>query len=337
MATADVKKKGAEMGSGSADIVALASDRLSAVAGAMQKEGMTEPVKAELSAIMALLETVVGLYDVAPVEGAPAEGDVEMADEGDDATEKSMTPGEFLCHAASEITAIQAETDPVKKAFRRQVLESALKKAQSFEQSGGAALKIPMYRDPMRKPDPTSGPPPSPPSGGGQYAGNKQSPSGPVQTDVAGGNFVSKMADVKKKLAGLTSAAPTPAPNEEQVRKVSPAWSSEYVRDLPDGCFLYIEANAQKDLAGRSQSSHRHWPVKDAEGKLDVRKIADAIEQIPMSGFPKEVKESLLKQAQKLLTQAEVTKGLMQDEEGWPLDLADPAFMKKKGAPLPKL
>jgi HK97 family phage prohead protease len=61
-------------------------------------------------------------------------------------------------------------------------------------------------------------------------------------------------------------------------------WSTAEVNALPDSCFLYIESGGAKDDEGKTvPRSLRHFPYKDAEGKIDLPHLRNAIARIPQS------------------------------------------------------
>lgn len=64
-------------------------------------------------------------------------------------------------------------------------------------------------------------------------------------------------------------------------------WSAAFVNDLPDSSFLYIEPGGKKDETNRTTPrALRHFPVKDASGKVDVPHARNAIARIPQSNAP---------------------------------------------------
>lgn len=80
-------------------------------------------------------------------------------------------------------------------------------------------------------------------------------------------------------------------------------WSTAYVNNLPDSCFLYIESGGKKDAQGRTEPrSLRHLPFKDASGKVDLPHLRNAIARIPqMSGISDSTKASLQSKAREML------------------------------------
>lgn len=79
-------------------------------------------------------------------------------------------------------------------------------------------------------------------------------------------------------------------------------WSTAQVNDLPDSSFLYIESGGEKDGDGRTTPrSLRHFPYKDADGKIDLPHLRNAIARIPQSNAPGLNKDAVQKRAQKIL------------------------------------
>jgi len=82
-------------------------------------------------------------------------------------------------------------------------------------------------------------------------------------------------------------------------------WSTKFVNDLPDSSFLYIESGGKKDAGGKTTPrSLRHFPVKDADGKVDLPHVKNALSRIPQSDLPDSVKKKCTAAAQKLLDAA---------------------------------
>lgn len=67
----------------------------------------------------------------------------------------------------------------------------------------------------------------------------------------------------------------------EEVAKAK--WSRAYINDLPDSHFLYIEPGGKKDSEGKTvPRSLRHLPYKDANGKIDIPHLRNAIARAPL-------------------------------------------------------
>ena len=87
-------------------------------------------------------------------------------------------------------------------------------------------------------------------------------------------------------------------------------WDTAYMNNLPDSAFLYVQAGGTKDAQGMTvPRSLRHFPVKDAGGKLDMPHLRNALVRIPQSNAPLPVKKACLAAAQKLLGAAKVKRG----------------------------
>lgn len=104
-------------------------------------------------------------------------------------------------------------------------------------------------------------------------------------------------------------------------------WTTRYINDLPDSAFLYIEAGGKKDEEGKTTPrSLRHFPIYDADGKLDLPHLRNAIARIPQSNAPgltDEKKRQLQEKARKLLAKAQGGKALMiKSEDGDVVTLA---------------
>jgi HK97 family phage prohead protease len=82
-------------------------------------------------------------------------------------------------------------------------------------------------------------------------------------------------------------------------------WTTAYINDLPDSHFLYVEPGGSKDDQGKTvPRSLRHFPYKDASGKVDLPHLRNALSRIPQSKLPSEVKSRLTTKAQRLLENA---------------------------------
>jgi len=94
-------------------------------------------------------------------------------------------------------------------------------------------------------------------------------------------------------------------------------WTTAYVNDLPDSAFLYVEPGGKKDADGRTvPRSLRHFPVKDAGGKVDLPHLRNAIARIPQSKIPAGKKSALQARARRMLeaARAKVSKGIDPDD-----------------------
>lgn len=89
-------------------------------------------------------------------------------------------------------------------------------------------------------------------------------------------------------------------------------WSTAFVNELPDSSFLFIQSGGKKDADGKTvPRNYRHFPYKDAAGKVDLPHLRNAIARIPQSNAPGLNKRAVQARAQQIL--AETQKSL--DEE----------------------
>lgn len=92
-------------------------------------------------------------------------------------------------------------------------------------------------------------------------------------------------------------------------------WTTAYMNGLPDSAFLYIESGGSKDGEGKTvPRSKRHFPYKDATGKVDVAHVRDAIGRIPQStfGLSPAQKKTLQNRARKILADNQKETGLIE-------------------------
>ena len=79
-------------------------------------------------------------------------------------------------------------------------------------------------------------------------------------------------------------------------------WTTKYKNDLPDSSFMYISPGGKKDAEGKTvPRSLRHFPYKDANGKIDVIHLRNAIARIPQAFIPTALKKRLQDKARSLL------------------------------------
>lgn len=82
-------------------------------------------------------------------------------------------------------------------------------------------------------------------------------------------------------------------------------WTTAYINDLPDSSFLYIEPGGKKDGDGKTTPrALRHFPVRDANGAVDLPHLRNALARIPQSSLSQDVKDSATAAAKKLLASA---------------------------------
>ncbi|GEM_PF-3336569 len=93
------------------------------------------------------------------------------------------------------------------------------------------------------------------------------------------------------------------AVNESESEK----WTVEYINDLPDSAFLYIEPGGEKDEEGKTVPRRlRHLPYRDKENKIDLEHLRNAIVRLSQENTGKDwltddLREKLLSKARALL------------------------------------
>lgn len=91
--------------------------------------------------------------------------------------------------------------------------------------------------------------------------------------------------------------------NEPEASKA--VWTTAYINDLPDSCFLYIEDGGEKDEEGKTTPrSLRHFPYRNAQGEIDLPHLRNALARIPQSNLPQAVKDRLMAKARRILEEA---------------------------------
>ena len=103
--------------------------------------------------------------------------------------------------------------------------------------------------------------------------------------------------------------APIAAPTEAEPVAIDKAkWSTAQINDLPDASFLYVETGGEKDSDGKTAPrSLRHFPVKDADGNVDMPHLKNALSRIPQSDLPQEIKDKCSAKAEKMMADAEAS------------------------------
>lgn len=95
-------------------------------------------------------------------------------------------------------------------------------------------------------------------------------------------------------------------------------WDTAYVNDLPNGSFLYVEPGEDDGEGKRVPRTKRHFPYKDAEGKVDLAHLRNAIARIPQSNAPgldESKKVQLQARARRMLEHADDGKTYDEPEE----------------------
>ena len=85
--------------------------------------------------------------------------------------------------------------------------------------------------------------------------------------------------------------------------KVAAVWTTAKQNDLPDSSFLYLSPGGEKDEDGKTTPrTLRHWPYKDADGKVDLPHLRNALARIPQTqDVPAQAKASAISRARKIL------------------------------------
>jgi len=80
-------------------------------------------------------------------------------------------------------------------------------------------------------------------------------------------------------------------------------WTTKYMNDLPDSAFLWIQPGGDKDSEGKTTPrSYRHLPFKDADGKIDLPHLRNALARLDqLKGVGTTTKNQLRDRAEKLL------------------------------------
>jgi len=102
-------------------------------------------------------------------------------------------------------------------------------------------------------------------------------------------------------------------------------WTTAYVNNLPDSAFFYISAGGKKDGEGKTTPrSLRHLPYKDADGKVDLPHLRNAIARAPqVSGLAAEKVKSIQARAQKMLARMQDANKSKMDEAEFGEDIQD--------------
>lgn len=78
-------------------------------------------------------------------------------------------------------------------------------------------------------------------------------------------------------------------------------WSTEYINNLPDECFAYIDPGGTKDSEGKTAPrTLRRLPYRDKDSKVDLPHLRNALARLPQTDLSAEAKT----QAMKVLSEA---------------------------------
>jgi len=71
-------------------------------------------------------------------------------------------------------------------------------------------------------------------------------------------------------------------------------WDTNYINNLPDSAFAYIESGGDKDADGKTvPRSLRHFPYKNSNGEVDLPHLRNALSRAPQSPFGDEAMSKL--------------------------------------------
>lgn len=99
------------------------------------------------------------------------------------------------------------------------------------------------------------------------------------------------------------SAVKRPANRKRKLHQKA-EWSAQFVNGLPDSSFLYVAPGGEKDSEGKTTPRRlRYFPVRDADGKVDLPHLRNALARIPQANLPAAVKDAAKAKARRLLEQ----------------------------------
>jgi Mu-like prophage I protein len=126
--------------------------------------------------------------------------------------------------------------------------------------------------------------------------------SGAIHSDVVIGGALTNRP-IAKRIMPINFSEAMWDDVDDDTKKAFAVWSTAFVNDLPDSCFLYIEPGGKKDSEGKTTPrSLRHLPYKDSSGKIDLPHLRNAIARIPqMKGIGADLKARLQARARRLL------------------------------------
>lgn len=95
------------------------------------------------------------------------------------------------------------------------------------------------------------------------------------------------------------------------IKKLS-EWTTKEINDLPDSSFCYVEAGGEKDDSGKTTPrSKRHLPYKDADGKVDLPHVRNALARLADTKIPDDVKPGIKAKLEKALGSAKASDRLV--------------------------
>jgi hypothetical protein len=104
---------------------------------------------------------------------------------------------------------------------------------------------------------------------------------GKLKSDPKGSTHIQKFLFDKSKDWTMEKAQ---AWIEEHKRAADAEWTTEYINNLPDSAFAYIEDGGKKDDQGKTvPRSLRHLPYKNAQGEIDHDHLVNALARVKQS------------------------------------------------------
>jgi len=117
--------------------------------------------------------------------------------------------------------------------------------------------------------------------------------------DVVDGKVPHGLHNAELSLVAVPGIPETNVQVLEALRKAGvqeAEWDTEYINNLPDDCFAYIEAGGQKDEQGKTTPrSLRHLPYRNAQGNLDAAHVRNALARLDQTEISAEAKAQALK------------------------------------------
>jgi hypothetical protein len=103
---------------------------------------------------------------------------------------------------------------------------------------------------------------------------------GKLKSDPRGSTHIQKFIFDKSK--GWTMEKAQAWVNEHK-DAMDAEWTTEYINDLPDSCFAYVEEGEKDDQGKTVPRSKRHLPFKNADGSIDHDHLVNALARVKQS------------------------------------------------------
>lgn len=139
-----------------------------------------------------------------------------------------------------------------------------------------------------------------------------QHPDGVIYKDVIMGGALTNRPVAK----GLMPINFSEIFSENEPAHQFATWNTAYVNSLPDSSFAYIESGGKKDSDGKTvPRSLRHFPYKDASGKVDLAHVRNMVARAPQANVPQAVVDRVQTLGRKLLGATNMTELVSIDTE----------------------